>query len=234
MSDFDSTPLGSLGALLRRPDRLPPAGRALGAAGICFLVYGGLSGFFQGGGQIFWAALKSPLIAAAALLLCLPSFLVFQLVAGVERPTGELLRAAAGFVAVLGLLLVALGPVAWLFAVTSRSLGFMTFFHLVVWGGALLFGLRYLRAATGSSPLAVLLWLLVFWLVSLQLTAYLGPVLVRRGGEPLFELRRESFLARFGRICDQTLPLEAVPLNPDLPPAGEVPPDPEGSRKEPR
>ena len=196
---------GSIRDLLASsPDRLPlPRVATIALASV--IVYGALAGFFDGGLQILVTALKAPLIVGFSIVLCLPSFVVFQIVAGDDARPVDLVRRIAAFAGVTSLILVALGPIAWLFSLTSRSLGFLVVLHLVTWGLALVFGLRMLRAVSGSrgARRVAVLWLALFFVVSLQVTAYLGPVLVRSDGEPLFELQRESFLTRYHRAVTE-------------------------------
>jgi len=166
--------------------------------------YGAVAGFFQGGSQIAVAALKAPLIVFCGLLLCLPSLVVFATLAGVKQPWREFGRVAAGLAATLGVILVSLGPIAWLFSVTSRSLAFMVLFHLATWGVALLFALRGLArmlAVPAARRLAVG-WTVLLWLVVVQLATFLGPVLERNEGEAVFALEKGSFLERFGTLLD--------------------------------
>ena len=155
-TQVDSAAKGSLlRTLLTRPGELiGPAvpgtrsrplaisGPLLALAVASLAGYGAVAGFFQGGSQIAVAALKAPLIVFCGLLLCLPSLVVFATLAGVKQPWREFGRVAAGLAATLGVILVSLGPIAWLFSVTSRSLAFMVLFHLATWGVALLFALR--------------------------------------------------------------------------------------------
>jgi hypothetical protein len=183
---------------LRRPQAPPSAGRLALATLAGAACYGLAAGFFQGGVDVLVAALKAPLIVATAVLLCLPSFVVFHLLGGDEQSVASLARQVVAFAAVAALLLAALTPVGWLFSVTSRSLGFAVLFHLVVWGVALGFGLRHLFAAlpaAGSRSVSVV-WSILFWFVSVQLCVYLGPVLTHRAGEPLFPLERASIATR--------------------------------------
>jgi hypothetical protein len=97
--------------------------------------------------------------------------------------------------------------VAWLFSLTSRYLGALGFFHLVIWGIALVFGLRHLFAALPrvASRWAAFWWVAIFWLVSVQLFAYLGPVLYRGPEEALFPLERGSFLVDWDKSMSEEL-----------------------------
>jgi len=194
--------LEGLASLLRRPDEPPPAGRLAVATLAGAACYGLAAGFFQGGAEMLVSALKVPLIVAAAALLCLPSFVVFHLLSGSERTVAALARTVVAFAAVAALFLAALTPIGWLFSVTSRSLSFLVVFHLVIWGVALGFGLRHLFAALPGAPSRGIsvLWSILFWLVSVQLCVYLGPVLARQPGAALFPLQRASVLVRLNDV----------------------------------
>ena len=183
---------------------LPAGGVALVMLG-CLTVYGALAGCFDPGPQIAVAAVKMPLIVATAVLLCLPSFVVFAIVAGDPAPPTDLVRRLVAAIAVAALIMVALGPVVWLFSVTARSLAFVVLLHVLIATVALGFGVRPMRAASGSrgARRVALLWTLVFLVVSLQLTAFLGPVLGPTEDGRLFELRRESFLGRYHRVVTE-------------------------------
>ena len=152
------------------------------------------------------AALKAPLIVVFGLLLCLPSLVVFATLAGADLSWRHYGRIAAGVAATLGVLLASVGPIAWLFSVTSRSLVFMILFHLATWGIALLFALRGLArmlAVPAARKLAVG-WTVLLWLVVVQLASYLGPVLQRQPGEAVFDLEK-GLVPRGVREADRRL-----------------------------
>ncbi len=214
-------PLAALDELLRSPqalfDRARRGGRsslpylAVGAM-ICFALYGAASGFFQGGDQILVTALKAPLIILLSLMMCAPSFYVLSSLAGVEVSARWLAATLVGLAGMLGLLLAALLPVAWLFSVSSASLAFLAVLHLAVWIIAVHFGFKFLTAAfrqrrtkeTGhahgeSRP--SMAWMLLFVLVSLQVASQMRPVLWRAEGEALFAPRKMFFLEHFARVA---------------------------------
>jgi hypothetical protein len=171
---------------------------------VSLAAYGAVAGFFQGGLQIAVAALKAPLIVLFGIVLCLPSLVVCAALAGADLSWRRLARMVAAFAATLGVLLASVGPIAWLFSVTSRSLAFLVFFHLATWGIALLFALRGLTwmLALPRARLVAVGWTVLLWLVVVQLTAYLGPVLERHPGEAVFVLEKGSFLEKFDKIFD--------------------------------
>ncbi|MEM7052771.1 MAG: hypothetical protein AAF604_24110 [Acidobacteriota bacterium] len=180
-------------------------GRLLIGALICFGVYGALAGFFEPqGGQVLIATFKAMLIPVLALLLCAPSFVVFHLLSEEPLPSRLLPRLLVAYAAFCGLVLVALGPVVWLFSVSSRYLGFVTLFHCFVWGVVLLLGIRFLTRAAGSARFLgqLIVWSVLVGVVTLQLVAYLGPVLVKHPEGQTFPLEKGSFFTRFGEAID--------------------------------
>jgi len=195
----------SLNRLLRlRDDPLDfqaSASLLVGAA-ICAAIYAAAAGFFQGGSSIAIAALKVPLIIFGSLVLCLPSLYIFTALAGVEISIREFAAAVAGFSGIVGLILLALMPVTWLFAVSTMSLGFVVLLHLFIWITALVFGRRIIVKAIGPARGAVGLWLVLLFLVSLQLTTYMRPVLWHATGTPLLELEKQSFFSHYAGVLD--------------------------------
>jgi hypothetical protein len=171
----------------------------------CATLYGAAAGFFQGGEQILIGAFKAPLIVALSLLLCLPSLYVFSALTGVRWSPRSFLAVVAGFAGTLGLLLVGLLPIVWLFSLSSRYLGMVTWIHILLWMLALLVGWRFLGralAACGAKG-GLFLWLLLFALVSFQVTTLLRPILWHAAGTPLFQgAEKMSFFEHLGKVYD--------------------------------
>jgi hypothetical protein len=201
--------LGSLDELLRRPTAgferaragAPIGGwalRVLAGSLACCVLYGAASGFFAGGAQIGIAAVKAPIIVAWSALLCLPSLYVFGLLAGASLTQSRFIVTLVGFVGMLALVLVGLLPIEWLFSVSSKSLAFVVWLHLVLWGIAIVFGARFLRAALPEMPAAaVVLWLALFCVVCFQVTTFLRPTLWREPNAPMVERGKLFFLDHF-------------------------------------
>jgi hypothetical protein len=169
-----------------------------------FLIYGAAAGGFQGGLQILVAALKAPLIAVFALVLCLPSLYVFGALSGARWTRRRLLSSIAGFVGTLGLLLAALLPISWLFSVSSRYLASAVWIHVMLWLISLLFGWRFLGRALRENGAGggMFLWLFLFAIVSFQVATFVRPVLWRDPGQPLFESRKMFFLEHLDKVGD--------------------------------
>ncbi|MEM7354137.1 MAG: hypothetical protein AAF657_25260 [Acidobacteriota bacterium] len=207
------SPLGALDELLRNPEAIFRRGRdegpsslpylAIGAL-LCFAAYGAAAGFFQGGDQILVTAFKVPLIILVSLLMCAPSLYVLSSVAGVDVSGRWLAATLTGLAGMLGLLLIALLPVAWLFSVSSASLAFVTLLHFFVWIIAVHFGFKLLTAAfraRGESRPQVA-WAFLLVLVSLQVASQMRPVLWRAEDQALFAPRKMFFVEHFVRLLD--------------------------------
>jgi len=201
--------LGSMDELLRRPQAgferaaagVPVGGWAVrvGAGSLaCCVLYGGAAGFFAGGLQIGLAAIKAPLVIAWSALICVPSLYVFGLLAGAPFTRARFVVTIVGFVGMLALVLIGLLPIEWLFSVSTRSLTFAIWLHLLLWAVALGFGVRFLRAAIPEMPASgALLWLVLFCAVSFQVATLMRPLLWRAPGAPVVERGKLFFVEHF-------------------------------------
>jgi hypothetical protein len=167
-------------------------------------LYGAASGFFQGGLAILLAMLKAPLIVAFSLLLCLPSLYIMGSLMGARLSAQRFRVAVAGFAGMIGLVMIGLMPIVWLFSVSSRSLAFIATLHVVLWVVSVAFAARFLGLALKESGASAtpILWVLLFVLVSLQVATFLRPVLWLEPGAPLFRAEKLFFLEHYDRIVD--------------------------------
>jgi hypothetical protein len=201
--------LGTLDELLRQPEAGFARARAgapvgpwslrvvAGALG-CWSLYGAGSGFFAGGWQIAVAALKAPLIVAGSALLCLPSLYVFGLLAGAPLTRARFAVTLTGFVGMPALVMAGLLPIEWLFSVSTQSLAFVVWLHLALWTIAMVFGTRFLRAVMPEVPAgALMLWVVLFCLVSFQVTTFMRPTLWREPNEAVLAQGKLFFLDHF-------------------------------------
>jgi hypothetical protein len=206
--------LGSMDELLRRPtagfDRAcagAPVGRwavrVFAGSLSCCVLYGAASGFFAGGSQIAIGAVKAPVIIVSSALLCLPSLYVFSMLAGADLTRSRFVVTLIGFLGMLALVLVGLLPIEWLFSVSSKSLEFVVWLHLVLWIIAVVFGARFLRASLPEvSGGAMFLWLVLFCAVSFQVTTFLRPTLWREPNAPIVERGKLFFLDHFNHAVE--------------------------------
>jgi len=169
-------PLALLRALPKQPGLLLPFGiLTLMSAAIFGLVIGTYSG-----GTQFWAA---PLKVGGGLLLsaliCFPSLYIFSCLANSPLRLGGITGAYICFLTLLGLLLIALAPILWIFTQSSGSTPFVGSLALIVWLLSFLLSANLLRklTSTGKTTWQVRLWLLIFLTVTLQMSTALRPLL---------------------------------------------------------
>lgn len=186
----DASPGDVLGALLKRPGRIAweilngraaPTALTLAIAAVASLaIYGLISGSLTGGPQFWIAPAKIVIGTVIASAICLPSLYVFLCLNGADaefRGTAGLLVASAALTAIL---LVSFGPIVWVFSQSTDSLAAMGILHLLLWGIAASFGLRFLAqsaAHVSGSRLRIGAWIAIYVLVSLQMMTTLRPIL---------------------------------------------------------
>jgi len=191
---------------VRTDGRLHQTWILAGGALLAFVLYGLAAGSFQGGPQMVVAAWKAPVIVLLSALLCAPSLFVFASLLGASMTPRTLFTVLVGFCTFLGVLLLGLVPIAWLFAASSRSLVFVTWLHVLLWLGAVALAGRYLRTvlAEAGGRGVIVPWLLLFTVVSFQVVTLMRPVLWRAPSEPLFVSRTEklSFFEHLGRTYE--------------------------------
>ena len=114
-------------------------------------------------------------------VICFPSFYIFSSLAGSKASAAKMATLLGGMLALAGLLLLGFAPALWIFAQGTASFGFMGFLAIASWLVALLFAFKFLRIAmgeTGASQKAPLVvWYVIFLLVTLQLSTSLRPIL---------------------------------------------------------
>ena len=192
-------PAGSLSELLKAPVRYAlgivgggnlatrvAVALAAAAAGAALFFFA--SGFFAGWQTALLDAAKGAGIALFAFALCLPSLYVFSCVSGATLRAAQIVAAGAACLATAGLLLAALAPVLWLFAVSSSSPGFVTALAAVLAVPAMWFAVRpalgLVRAGGVRSAAGLRLWLAVLVVVALQTVTLLRPMLAAPSPEP--------------------------------------------------
>jgi hypothetical protein len=201
--------IAAIEALLRQPLRLsfqlrqPGAGRLIGQMLLitigCSLVYGVVTGTFSGGIQL-WAA---PLKIAGGLLIsaaiCLPSLYIFTCLSGSRARFVEVCGLLAGLLMLMTILLIGFAPVAWIFSQSTDSVAWMGGLHLVFWGVATAFGVRFLKQgfsrSEAKSQAGVNVWIIIFLLVALQMTTALRPIIGR--SDTFFPAEKKFFIAHW-------------------------------------
>ena len=177
-------------AILRQPRRVMYQLRQPGSGGLiagmlfvavlCGVVYGVVVGTFSGGVQLWAAPVKIAGGLLISALICLPSLYIFACLSGSQARLAEIFGLVAGLLALMTILLIGFAPVAWLFSQSTGSLAWMGALHLIFWGIATVFGLRFLNAGfshtQARSNAGLNTWVVIFVLVVLQMTTALRPI----------------------------------------------------------
>ena len=181
--------LGLLEAVLRHPQRVTdqlqqgePARLLVplfATTALLAACYGVIVASFAGGAQ-WWAV---PAKAAGGLLatatVCVPSLYIFAALAGSPASLLAIAGSLGGAVLLGSLLLIGFAPVAWLFSQSTESTALVGALHLLFWLVALRFAVRFLVGALRQFGLrtqsGVNVWIVIFVLVSLQMTTVLRP-----------------------------------------------------------
>ncbi|MBN8459559.1 MAG: hypothetical protein J0M04_17150 [Verrucomicrobia bacterium] len=201
-------------SLLRRPHALIPrlgspgvSRRFAGLAAVSLLLFGLVLGCFAKHEQLWAAPVKITAGLLIAGVICFPSLYIFSTLAGARVTMAQLASALAGALALAGLLLLGFAPAVWIFAESTDSFGFMGFLAIGAWLIAMIFALRFLKTvvfATGGNQFGpIVVWSIVFLLVTLQMTTSLRPIL---GRSPDFLTQEKKFfLQHWGETMDRSL-----------------------------
>lgn len=187
-------------------------GRGLGTYALNFalvtllgsIAYGAILGSFAGWTQAGYAAVKFPVVVVGSALVCLPSFYVFQCLAGARLTLGQAAASIFYFVAAAAMLLLAFAPIVWFFTVSTQheAWRFIAVLHFSVAAIAAAFGvaalskaqryLAWLHAGELVYSRRVLNgWFVLYLLLAVQMAYYLKPLL---SPGPFFTGERGLFL----------------------------------------
>ncbi|MEI7880486.1 MAG: hypothetical protein WCI95_06390 [bacterium] len=178
----------------------------LAAAVLFHAIFGVAMGLFGGWSVALMDVVKVPLTALCALALCYPALYVFACVGGAPLTFARAFVLGASCLAMLGLILVGLAPVAWLFSVSTQSVPFVAMLVVCIWGVALSFAVGFIAKlqehAQFRKAAGIKTWFFILALVTLQMATCLRPMLAipKDGwwtGGKLF------FLSHFGSTFDE-------------------------------
>ncbi len=168
-----------------------------------FLIFGFLLGLFSGGSQLWAVPLKVFAGALISALITLPSLYVFSSLGGFDFT----LKKAAGLLlcglTLIGVILIGLAPVLWIFTQSTDSIGFMGFLVLVFWIAALGFGIDTItkgaKAFGDHSTTYLTFWSLIFIVVTFQMSTSLRPLLAP-AEDTFLPTEKRFFLEHWGEV----------------------------------
>ena len=148
---------------------------------LCVTGYGFVVGTFSGGAQLWAAPLKAVIGLLFGTAICFPSLYIFLCLQGGRHSIAETAALLAMGLALGGILLVGLAPIAWVFAQSTHAIAFMGIMHLLFVGIALFFGVGLLRRAlqqlNGRELGALRIWVPIFVVVLCQVMTMIRPVI---------------------------------------------------------
>jgi hypothetical protein len=180
--------VAAIESILRQPRRILCQLRQAGAgrlilrmvlvAAVCSLVYGGVIGTFAGGTQLWSAPVKCVAGLLLSGLICLPSLYIFACLSGSQARLVEVAGLVAGLGMLMTILWIGFAPVAWVFSQSTESVVAMGALHLAFLLVTIYFGLRLLNAgfsAHKDRSGGIKVWMIIFLLVTMQMTTALRP-----------------------------------------------------------
>ena len=150
------------------------------AYGVAMGSFNGVAG--EGWKQMLVSGSKVPLLFLVTFVLCLPSFYVLNMLAGLHADFFHVLNAVLGFQSLAAIVLAALAPITGLINVSTSYYSFVVFWNGIMFAIASLCGhwmmsrlYRPLIAANRRHALALRVWVLLYWFVGIQMAWVLRP-----------------------------------------------------------
>ena len=166
---------------------------------VSLTVFGFVVGTFSWGDQIWAAPLKIVSGLMFSALICLPSLYIFTCIGGLEARFSTVIGMLCSIVALSGLLLVGFAPVVWLFSVSSTSVVFIGFLLLALWMICVGFGFTLVFRAGKAMGMAntghLMVWCIIFLLVTVQMTTTLRPIV--GASETLINFDEKKFFLQY-------------------------------------
>lgn len=206
-----TTPLRYADDILRRRPWTTESGRpALALQRLAFamtlfgVVYGTAMGMFGGVGgdrllQVFYSAVKVPLLLMATFAVGLPSYFVVNTLFGLRRDFGQAIRALIAAQAGLAIILASLAPFTLLWYATSANYPAAILFNALAFGVASLTAQVLLRAyyrplidRNARHRWVLRAWLVVYVFVGIQMGWVLRPF-IGNPDAPVEFFREESW-----------------------------------------
>ncbi|MEM8876115.1 MAG: hypothetical protein AAGD32_17865 [Planctomycetota bacterium] len=199
-----TTALDNIDRLLRSPTPTVSGRQALLFAVLFGLIHGAAVGTFTGvwagePTQLFFSAVKLPMLLIVTFAIALPSFFVLNILAGVGDDFRQVLRNLLAAQAVICVTLVALAPALVLWYAGNADYAPAVVANAAVFLAAALVGQsvlrRWYRPLEARAPIHRVLryvWLVVYAFVGMQMGYVLRPFIGSPGKTPTF-FREEAW-----------------------------------------
>jgi hypothetical protein len=148
---------------------------------VCMAAFGLVLASFSGHEQWVWAPIKISVGLLLSGLLCLPSLYVFGCLSGLAIRPGAAAAMLLAMLSLCSLIIIGFAPVAWIFAQSTDSAAFVGAIAVIMWIIALWFAFGLLKQVVRLLGIRVTehirVWMLMFTIVTLQMTTTLRPIL---------------------------------------------------------
>lgn len=153
----------------------------------CGMFYGAVMGTYSGLApgrlhQLLYSGVKVPILLLATFLLCLPSFFVVNVLAGLRDDFGQVLRALVATQSCVTVVLAALAPITAFWYVSCGDYGLVLLFNMAMFGtasaAAQIVVRRYYRPLIHREPRHRRLlwaWFILYAFVGVQMAWVLRP-----------------------------------------------------------
>jgi len=180
-------------------------------ATLSLLIFGLTVGSFSMHEQLITAPLKITIGTFISAFICFPSLYIFICLTGTRASLRHILTSFLAMLALMGIILIGVAPIIWVFSQSSNSIGFIGFLSYTAWFSALLFGSKILhnllREVQSKNRFPIRIWTLIFILVNLQMSTTLRPIIGR--SSDLLASEKKSFLIHW--LMPSTYKNEAIP-----------------------
>ena len=167
---------------------------------VSFLVFGLTVGMFSWGQQLWITPLKVTGGVMFSALICFPSLFIFACLSGIDISVRSCLVMLTGLLAISGLLLLGFAPVSWVFSQSTEGVVFIGWMNLVFWFLALWCGVRFMQKSVqcshGRRMAYMSGWVVIFILVTLQMTSTLRPII--GSSDQVFTSEKKFFIDHWG------------------------------------
>lgn len=153
----------------------------------CGMFYGAVMGTFSGLApgrfqQLLYSGVKVPILLLATFGLCLPSFFVVNMLAGLRGDFGQVMRALIATQSCVTVVLAALAPITALWYVSCADYGLVLLFNMAMFGvasgAAQIVVRRYYRPLIQREPRhrhLLWAWFVLYAFVGIQMAWVLRP-----------------------------------------------------------
>ena len=184
--------------LLASPSPAISPGRAVALATVLSLLYGVVMGTFSGVWdgrtlQLFYSAVKVPLLLLVTGGIALPSFFVLNVLAGAASDFREVMRAQVAAQAGMSVVLISMAPLTFFWYASSNGYASAILVNAACFGVASLSGQallrRYYRPLEARRPVHRLLrrtWIFIYAFVGIQMVWVLRPFIGQPGSAEQF------------------------------------------------